>query len=104
MNIVSKNLQCECKLLYNFTFTEFLACKICVHEQCKKRAPVPCLPASSFPTTPGRNFDAKLALPDYCPANPPFIPAMLIRCVCALEKNCLNKEGLNKEGIYHVSG
>jgi len=83
---ISKNLQCE-------------YCKICVHDQCKKRAPVPCLPASSFPTTPGRNNDAKLALPDYCPVNPPFIPALLIRCICALEK-----DRLNMEGIYRVPG
>lgn len=73
-----------------------LDCKICVHEQCKKRAPVPCLP--SFPT-PGRNANARLALRDFCPSSTPFIPALLIRCICAIEK-----DRLNTEGLYRVPG
>lgn len=76
----------------------FLDCKICIHEQCRKRAPMPCLPPASFPT-PGRNADSRIPLRGYCPTLPPYIPGLLIRCICALEK-----DRLNTEGIYRIPG
>ncbi|KAI6190967.1 hypothetical protein M3Y97_00176100 [Aphelenchoides bicaudatus] len=85
ITIMGKGLQCE-------------VCKICIHEKCRKRAPVPCLPPASFPT-PGRNADTKLPLRGYCPNAPPYIPALLIRCICELEKN-----RLSTEGIYRIPG
>jgi len=85
VNFITKVVQCE-------------SCKVCVHENCKSKVPLPCLPASSFSNTPGRN-DTRRALPDFCPTNPPFIPALLIRCIIELEK-----DRLNTEGIYQVAG
>jgi len=86
ITFMGKNLQCE-------------SCDICVHDQCKKRAPIPCLPKASFPATPRQNADKKIVLADQCPINPPYIPALLIRCICALEK-----DRLKTEGIYRIPG
>jgi len=85
INIMSKVSQCD-------------SCKVCAHESCKNRVPLPCLPASSFSNTLGKD-DSRRALPDFCPTNPPFIPALLIRCIFELEH-----DRLKTEGIYQMPG
>ncbi|KAI6240729.1 hypothetical protein M3Y99_00443600 [Aphelenchoides fujianensis] len=71
-------------------------CRINIHARCKGRAPMPCLPAAVFPAE-AFSVKAKHNLADLCPTRPPFIPALVLRCVFALEQN-----RLNAEGIYRV--
>ena len=73
-------------------------CKLNVHTFCHTRMPMPCLPTSSFPVG-AFNTKKKYALVDFCPHLPPFIPALLIRCIYELEY-----DRLNFEGLYRIPG
>ncbi|KAI1717736.1 rhoGAP domain-containing protein [Ditylenchus destructor] len=83
MNLGMKSLKCQ-------------ECKLYVHDRCKTNAPIPCIP---FVSTPQRQRQARPRLADYCPNSRPQIPGIIIRCVVALEKGFLNKEGL-----YRIAG
>lgn len=40
-----------------------------------------------------------LPLYEYCPSMAPMVPGLVVKCVAALES-----KGLDKEGIYRISG
>uniref|UniRef100_A0A915DU28 Rho-GAP domain-containing protein n=1 Tax=Ditylenchus dipsaci TaxID=166011 RepID=A0A915DU28_9BILA len=81
-------------------FTSNCSCQDCdlkIHEKCRLGAPLPCIP---FVHTPQKlKQTSRPRLPDFCPDSQPQIPALLIRCVIALDKGFLNKEGL-----YRIPG
>ncbi|CAD5218807.1 unnamed protein product [Bursaphelenchus okinawaensis] len=74
-------------------------CSLYLHNNCRARAPLPCLPfASSKNLTPQKkNKFPRLA--DLCPVTPPLVPATLIRLIYEIETSRLETEGL-----YRVPG
>ncbi|KAI6226453.1 hypothetical protein M3Y99_01296000 [Aphelenchoides fujianensis] len=66
-------------------------CRVAVHESCRSNAPMPCLPIADFPTE-ALNTKGKMNLAALCPVRPPFIPALILRCVHSLERKAEDSE------------
>ncbi|CAD5225872.1 unnamed protein product [Bursaphelenchus xylophilus] len=75
-------------------------CHIYLHNNCKARAPRPCLPFTADKTSKGTPQKKKVPrLADLCPTTPPLVPAILIRLIYEIENSRLEAEGL-----YRVPG
>uniref|UniRef100_A0A914Y047 Rho-GAP domain-containing protein n=1 Tax=Panagrolaimus superbus TaxID=310955 RepID=A0A914Y047_9BILA len=57
---------------------------------------MPCIPKSLLPLSPTRQ---NCILIDFCSSSHPYIPSVIIHCTIALER-----EHLDREGIYRISG
>uniref|UniRef100_A0AC34GUD7 Uncharacterized protein n=1 Tax=Panagrolaimus sp. ES5 TaxID=591445 RepID=A0AC34GUD7_9BILA len=93
------SMSCDvCKKRFGFTRNAFECrdCNIRFHRQCKHLAPIPCIPKAKLLSSPTRQ---KCILIDFCSASHPYIPSVIIHCAIALER-----EHLENEGIYRISG
>lgn len=72
-------------------------CKLQLHENCRRNAPMPCVPIVQTPQR--SNSKQRVRLADLCPNSQPKIPGQLIRAVFALERGFLRVVG-----IYRVPG
>ncbi len=88
----------ECEGVYGKD-TVFADCKMTTHKECRDQAQLPCVPRIATPKTPSSGGNQNQRLADFCPADPPMIPGIIIHCVIALEQRHLDFEGL-----YRVPG
>ncbi|XP_065312504.1 rac GTPase-activating protein 1-like isoform X1 [Gordionus sp. m RMFG-2023] len=70
-------------------------CKAVCHAECHIQVPVPCIPVSNTP----KGKQGQHHLTEYIPGNPPYIPAIVIHCIYAIE--C---RGMKEVGLYRVPG
>uniref|UniRef100_A0A914XV53 Rac GTPase-activating protein 1 n=1 Tax=Plectus sambesii TaxID=2011161 RepID=A0A914XV53_9BILA len=74
-------------------------CRLTCHDQCREKAPLPCVPRQGTPKTPKTPSNQRPRLLEFCPTRPPMIPHIAIHCVVELERR-----GLDFVGIYRIPG
>lgn len=79
-----------------FVQFDFSGCKFIVHAKCRARAPIPCVPYKQTP----KKVKLRPHLVELCPDTQPKIPAVLMLCVVALEKDRLGFEGIYRRAGY----
>ncbi|CAD5218812.1 unnamed protein product [Bursaphelenchus okinawaensis] len=74
-------------------------CSLYLHNNCRSRAPLPCLPFASSKNLTPQKKNKFPRLVDLCPITPPLVPATLIRLIYEIETSRIETEGL-----YRIPG
>lgn len=88
---------CTKKIRFGSVALKCSECRTCVHQDCRDKFTVACLPQNSTPVGSKTRFLGSLS--DYTPSLAPMVPALIVHCV-----NEIETRGLNEAGLYRVSG
>lgn len=72
-------------------------CRTCVHQGCREKLTVSCLPQSATPVVSKGSPMGTIG--DYTPSLAPMVPALVVHCV-----NEIETRGLTEVGLYRISG
>lgn len=89
---------CSKKIRFGSAALKCSECRTCIHQDCRSKFQVACLPQNGTPTTAAKNGSLG-KVEDYAPTVSPMVPALIVHCV-----NEIETRGLNETGLYRLSG
>ena len=89
---------CSKKIRFGSVAAKCSDCRTCVHQDCREKLTVSCLPQSATPIVSKTGCPMGL-IGDYSPSMAPMIPALIVHCV-----NEIETRGLTEVGLYRISG
>lgn len=87
-------IHCKNKVRFGKVILKCKECKSVCHPECKDKLTMPCIPGQNTPNHGVTGF-----ISDFTGVYPPFIPALVMRCV-----NEIESRGLDELGLYRVPG
>jgi Rac GTPase-activating protein 1 len=88
---------CSKKIRFGSAALKCNECRTCIHQDCREKFTIGCLPQNATPTTNKHGVMGQLS--DYVPNLSPMVPALIVHCV-----NEIETRGLNEVGLYRLSG
>lgn len=89
---------CTKKIRFGSVAAKCSECRTCVHQDCREKLTVSCLPQSATPIS-SKAGSAMGIIGDYTPSMAPMVPALIVHCV-----NEIETRGLTEVGLYRISG
>lgn len=88
---------CTKKIRFGSVASKCSECRTCVHQDCRDKFTVSCLPQSATPIS--KSGSSMGTIGDYTPSIAPMVPALIVHCV-----NEIETRGLTEVGLYRISG
>lgn len=89
---------CTKKIRFGSVASKCSECRTCVHQDCREKFTVSCLPQSATPVA-SKSGGSMGTIGDYTPSLAPMVPALIVHCV-----NEIETRGLTEVGLYRISG